>query len=173
MKVYLQYLLLLIGYLSLVNVRSTGERVLFLTTTVFAQGAPPTQIISLLPSTVTQTVFVTQPCGNPAAAIPAAQNPAAAAGSSNGTGQANAGSGSAPPASSALESSVNLGGIGQSAPPAAATPPVAANAPPAAAQPTAPAANNAAQPDIDTSGLTLKSALSLGNLAQQTMPPQG
>lgn len=79
----------------------------------------------------------------------------------------------APPPGSSLESSVNLGGIGQSAPPAASTPPVAVNAPPAAAAPqaTAPAANNAAQPDIDTSGLTLQSALSLGNLAQQTMAP--
>ncbi|KKY29789.1 hypothetical protein UCDDA912_g10258 [Diaporthe ampelina] len=132
--------------------------------TVFASGPAPTQTISLLPSTVTQTVYVTAPCvNNPAAQNPAAQNPAAQAPA--------AGAGSTPPASS-LESSVNLGGIGQSAPPAAATPPVAVNAPPAAAAPQAtPAVNNAAQPDIDTSGLTLKSALSLGNLAQQTMAP--
>lgn len=103
----------------------------------------------------------------------------------------------APAPPSSLESSLSLGAIGGgAAPPPAAVPqatpsdpPPAAGAAnnPAAAAPTAPSnaqpqvagagtdttgseAQNAAQPNVDTSGLQLASRLNLGNLAQQTMP---
>lgn len=83
----------------------------------------------------------------------------------------------AAPAPSALESVVNLGGIGggaaapaQSTPAAAAANnPAAAVSTPAVGQAAANApAQNAAQPNIDTSGLALASEISLGNLAAQT-----
>lgn len=168
----------------------------FLTTTVFSSGAGPTQTVSLLPDTVTQTVYVTMPCANnPALASTnttqvAASTAAASASSASvsvapvSSSAVAASSSSAAPisstlaSSSALESALTLG-IGTSTTPAAvaaagvdsaasltANNPAAVTPAPAVA---APSSSNA--PNIDTSGLTLMTALSLGNLAQQTVVP--
>jgi len=62
-----------------------------------------------------------------------------------------------------LESSVDLGVVQPTA--------VAVSAAAPALTP-APAVNNAAEPTINVSGLSLNSVLALGNLVQQTIQPQ-
>lgn len=75
-------------------------------------------------------------------------------------------------AATSLESALSLGGIGATttAAPAAANNPAAV--PGVLATTAAPAAaGGSAEPKVDTSGLTLASVLSLGNLLTQTMAP--
>ena len=67
------------------------------------------------------------------------------------------------PVGAPLESSVDLGGVVPTAVAVSAAAPEIT--PP-------PVANNAAEPTINVSGLSLNSVLALGNLVQQTIQPQ-
>ncbi|ROW07682.1 hypothetical protein VMCG_03571 [Cytospora schulzeri] len=156
-------------------VNSTDLPFSFLTTTVFAQGAGPTQTISLLPDTVTQTVHhgayreqQQHRCVGYSCVIEHAYDAVVVViitqfyfpSCFHFT----------------LESALTFG-IGTSTTPAAAAgaeigTSLAANNPAAVTPaPADPTSSSTKVPDIDTSGLTLMTVLSLGSLVQQTVVP--